>query len=72
MKDKITIDGIEYTILVKFTSESTNKDYIIYSTLEPVKIIGPSLKLCLFISLYIWKIIGDLSPLILIKILLKK
>lgn len=36
MKDKITIDGIEYTILVKFTSESTNKDYIIYSTLEPV------------------------------------
>ena len=35
MKDKITIEGIEYTILVKFTSDNTNKDYIIYSTLEP-------------------------------------
>ena len=35
MKEKITINGVEYTILVKFTSEATNKDYIIYSTLEP-------------------------------------
>ncbi|MBQ4030631.1 MAG: hypothetical protein II625_02640 [Bacilli bacterium] len=35
MKEKIIINDIEYTILVKFTSESTNKDYIIYSTLEP-------------------------------------
>lgn len=35
MQEKITINNIEYTILVKFTSEKTNKDYIIYSTLEP-------------------------------------
>ena len=35
MNDKITINDVEYTILVKFTSENTNKDYIIYSTLEP-------------------------------------
>ncbi len=36
MKDKIIINGIEYTILVKFTSKATEKDYIIFSTLEPV------------------------------------
>ncbi len=35
MQEKITIKDIEYTILVKVTSENTNKDYIIYSTLEP-------------------------------------
>ena len=35
MIEKITINGIEYTVLVKFTSEKTEKDYIIYSTLEP-------------------------------------
>ena len=35
MNDKITINDVEYTILVKFTSEKTDKDYIIYSTLEP-------------------------------------
>ena len=34
MQEKITINGVEYTILVKFTSENTEKDYIIYSTLE--------------------------------------
>ncbi len=36
MNDKIIINGIEYTILVKFTSKATEKDYIIFSTLEPV------------------------------------
>ena len=35
MQDKIIINGVEYTILVKFTSASTEKDYVIYSTLEP-------------------------------------
>ncbi len=35
MQEKIIINDVEYTILVKFTSENTNKDYIIYSTLEP-------------------------------------
>ena len=35
MLEKITIAGIEYTVLVQFTSEKTNRDYIIYSTLEP-------------------------------------
>jgi hypothetical protein len=35
MLEKITIGGVEYTVLVQFTSENTNKDYIIYSTLEP-------------------------------------
>jgi len=35
MLEKITIGGIEYTVLVQFTSENTNKEYIIYSTLEP-------------------------------------
>ena len=35
MGRQITINGIEYTILVQFTSENTQKEYIIYSTLEP-------------------------------------
>ena len=36
MQEKITINGQEFTVLVKFTSENTNKEYLIYSTLEPV------------------------------------
>lgn len=36
MKDIITVNNKQYTILVKFTSENTNKNYIIYSNLIPV------------------------------------